>query len=1101
MSRRTKNMQEVDEVPKKRRRTTRISTSESEDENDESLESSNKENESDNEELYYAGNRELICGRIRKMHLKNFMCHGNLVMEFNPKINLLVGNNGSGKSAIITALAIGLGADARTTNRGKSTKGLIKNDESSCSIEIHLTNTGIDAYDPEVYGETIIVYRKINASGGGEYRLKSESGATISTKKNELKRILLHMNIQPNNPIVILNQDNARAFLKDSDGKQLFKLFMQATQLQTVLDKLNICYNIYLHAKTQLERHNRGLDIQKSQLEKHQAELEEMKGLEVLKQKLKRFKCDRAWFDIGEQEKVKRIKNQELAKIHEETQKLLGLISNKDNLDKQVNDALAQFTGQIQHKQESLGDLQGEINSIRGKIEEFNSKIIEQRAIVQRVEDHKRRLNQEIQTIEVSLKDVCDMESVRQLRQKNATSLAKLIEREDELKSLIENASRDLDMLRQTNLKHEEKQESIAQNRSIIQQKIRNLENQCARYNNSRSDPLAAYDPNMSNFVRRIEQEVKRGGFSKPPRGPIGQFISVPDKKWRMAIESICGGLLQAFIVNTDKDRIKLDGIRTREFSSMYQFPIITQKFVETVYDINEYRTPNVSRPNDSIEAPNVMDVIQVNDPVVMNCLIDQLGIENILVCANDRTASYLTKNQQSVPRNLKKIICVAPFSEYYPAPSYRSYSLREQPCRYIQAKVERQLKSAIANEQQNLKPLEQEIKLVRQQLQSTQTALRDRTNELQQYEKSLRETRVKIDELKNYEYPKEDDGEFLRQELEQLKANVAQADSTRGEESEKLIEIEKNYKQFQVTLDILKKKRQKIENEITAIQRQSDEERSRLYDIASKVNEAKAKSKSLLEDTKKARLEYEAISNKIDKMIEEAEKLGQRREISLDRHSLTRKIVEIDHKLRETATPTMSIPEMEELVQLKKSQYENNCEIRDSFESTLKLLCESRIQRYTYLKHLKQYFAYRVRSKFASVLKVRNMNGTINFDYKNRELELSIAPRGDKEKTNTKSLSGGERSYSTIAFLIALWSCCDSPFYFLDEYDVFTDQVNRFVMTKLLIHEALSKNDQFAFLTPQDMSSIEANEDLTIHRFADPIRGNMGTSANDSEY
>lgn len=51
------------------------------------------------------------------------MCHENLLMEFNDKINLLVGNNGSGKSAIITALAIGLGADARVTNRGKSNKG------------------------------------------------------------------------------------------------------------------------------------------------------------------------------------------------------------------------------------------------------------------------------------------------------------------------------------------------------------------------------------------------------------------------------------------------------------------------------------------------------------------------------------------------------------------------------------------------------------------------------------------------------------------------------------------------------------------------------------------------------------------------------------------------------------------------------------------------------------------------------------------------------------------------------------------------------------------------------------------------------------------
>lgn len=64
---------------------------------------------------------------------------------------------------------------------------------------------------------------------------------------------------------------------------------------------------------------------------------------------------------------------------------------------------------------------------------------------------------------------------------------------------------------------------------------------------------------------------------------------------------------------------------------------------------------------------------------------------------------------------------------------------------------------------------------------------------------------------------------------------------------------------------------------------------------------------------------------------------------------------------------------------------------------------------------------------------------GNMTIDHINKILDLNVSARVESKTGNdTRSLSGGERSYSTVAFILAMWDCIDLPFYFLDEFDVF---------------------------------------------------------------
>lgn len=83
-------------------------------------------------------------GWIKSIELTDFMCHRHLLVKLGSAINFITGNNGSGKSAILTALTICLGGRASTTQRASTLSSLIREGaEYPRLFDMRLTSVGM----------------------------------------------------------------------------------------------------------------------------------------------------------------------------------------------------------------------------------------------------------------------------------------------------------------------------------------------------------------------------------------------------------------------------------------------------------------------------------------------------------------------------------------------------------------------------------------------------------------------------------------------------------------------------------------------------------------------------------------------------------------------------------------------------------------------------------------------------------------------------------------------------------------------------------------------------------------------------------------------
>ncbi|XP_018430907.1 PREDICTED: structural maintenance of chromosomes protein 6 [Nanorana parkeri] len=1027
-------------------------------------------------------------GIIESISLKNFMCHAMLgPFRFGPNVNFVVGNNGSGKSAVLTALIVGLGGKAATTNRGTSVKGFVKEGQTSADISITLRNRGSDAFRPEVYGDSIVVQQHLNVDGGRTYKLKSKTGSIVSAKKEELVSILDHFNIQIDNPVSVLTQEMSKLFLQSKNESDKYKFFMKATQLEQMKEDYSYIMETKSRTDNQITFGEERLQELKQDCIRKEDRFKNLASLGEMKEKLEDLSRNMAWAVVNEAEKQLNPVREQIAaeegrtvKFEQKISEWQEKVSSADENFRAIQEKLEEISQEAQALKPQCIALKDDVQQKKKSYHE--SEVVFNRHMMglRQLERDARQLQMRIEELHNSADNTSEEEKMERLRQ---IQLQK--HKVKELHAQEVTTTEQIGQFQQAIYRDKEERSKLLNEERDLKHQIERLKRQIKEFQDSRTDRLRRFGPNMPSLLAAIDDAYRQGRFKEKPIGPLGACIRLKDPQLDLAVESCLKSLLLAFCCDNHQDERTLQNLMSREFQHGQRPSIIVNGFRDRMYDVSQRA---VCHPL----YPTVLTAIEIDNPVAANCLIDMRGIETVLLIKNNSEARDVMQRRQP-PRNCREAF-TADGDQVF---KNRYYSSDFNRARYLSRDVEMEighLEGEIGNLNSQLSTVHQRVLSLDNDIRKNEDFLRQHYDTKKRIQAQLREANARIADLESVEEQPSIDISTLESELQENKKKT---------EHDRL-ELEKERERMEHFKSLLQNSEQQYEEikiKISSVSELADPVKEELHKVDLEVGNCKRHKKHYEE---KLRLHLAAIEkSKHELRSKESDlegKISQAKQIFPERIEVTRSAKSLDAEINKLKAKINSERDLhgnrEEIIKeyhASKEKYQEMDSKVKNLKKFVKLLEDIMTQRYKMYQQFLRYLSLRCKFYFDSLLSQRSYSGKISFDHKNETLSITVQPgEGNKALiSDMRSLSGGERSFSTVCFVLSLWSIAESPFRCLDEFDVYMDMVNRRISMDMILTMADSQQyRQFILLTPQNMSSLPSSNLIRILRMQDPERG-----------
>lgn len=457
------------------------------------------------------------------------------------------------------------------------------------------------------------------------------------------------------------------------------------------------------------------------------------------------------------------------------------------------------------------------------------------------------------------------------------------------------------------------------------------ISNQIRNYEASDTDALSVYGRSMSELVRRVEQLHNQGKFSELPRGPLGRYIQVSDRRYKQAVENILDQhFLQSFFVNNDKDRVQLSNL-LKQFPDL-RLNIIASKFQTRVHDVR-----NGMVRIDENRGRILMDIIKVTDPIVMNCLIDQRAIETVVLVEDSDSANALTENLYDVPQNLKKVYLLHPFTEFHPAPSHRNYAIQSKPSRFIQTdfkELVQQLHQQKADLDRKIANANAGLKTENDQARAFVKNVQDKKNLCEEFQRKDRQYLKELEDLKNVEFPEENVCDLLKDELRDMERKLLFCLKKLKENEESFMKARKVSKEKDTIFKDAQTALVKSRNELHLIQQEVEKEKNKLTSMDTEI---RIKGNQLT-NMHKEKEEYSKQVGECESEIAEKERKikGPRVESQRNEEQISQLIRNVERRISNIESHNENIEDVEKLLNDKKVQFDKMTSVQTSLAAVM---------------------------------------------------------------------------------------------------------------------------------------------------------------------